>query len=211
MKMNKLNFKPALLLVLAVALISYACTEVEDNSESASLLTVSEVIGQPGDEGGDDGVPLLSDLCDNASDEPQDPASCSVFNDNAQIDFTNDYLQIGPGAVGGPTFMNDIIVTQYRVDYVRPNNRNTPGVDVPFGIDGTMQFRVNANGTGSTTIMVVRHVAKREPPLAQVPFEGEGVLTANAQMRFFGHDVAGRAVSTVGFLEIHFANYGEAD
>ena len=209
MKMNKLNFRPALLLVLAVALISYACTEIEDNSESSSLLTVSNVIGQPGDEGGEDGNPLFSDLCDNPSDEPQDPAFCTVFNDNAEVEFTNDYLQIGPGAVGGPTFMNDIIVSQYRVDYVRPNNRNTPGVDVPFGIDGTMSFRVPIGNIGATTLTVVRHIAKREPPLNQVPFEGEGVLTANAQMRFFGHDVAGRAVSTVGFLEIHFANFGE--
>jgi hypothetical protein len=211
MNMKKNNFRPALLLILAVALISYACTEVEDNSESASLLTVSDVIGNPGGEGEDDGVPLLSDTCDNPSDEPQDPAFCSVFNDNASITFENDFLQIGPGAgVGGPSFLNDILVTQYRVDYIRPNNRNTPGIDVPFGIDGTMNIRVPVNGSAETTILVVRHVAKREPPLSALALEGEGVLTANAQMRFFGRDIAGRTVTTTGFLEIHFANFGEA-
>jgi hypothetical protein len=211
MNMKKLNLRPALLLILAVALISYACTEVEDNSESASLLTVSEVEGNPGDQGGEDGVPLLSDTCDNPSDQSQDPAFCSVFNDNATITFDNDFLQIGPGAgLGGPSFLNDIVVTQYRLDYIRPNNRNAPGVDVPFGIDGTMNIRVPVNGSATTSILVVRHVAKREPPLSSLALEGEGVLTANAQIRFFGRDIAGRTVTTTAFLEIHFANFGEA-
>lgn len=210
MNMKKLSFRPAILLILAVALISYACTDVEDNSESASLLTVSSITGNPGGEGEDDGVPLLSDTCDNASDESQDPAFCTVFNDNATVQLDNDFIQIGPGAgVGPPSFINDILVTQYRIDYVRPNDRNTPGVDVPFGIDGTMNVRVPVNGSATTTILVVRHVAKREPPLSSLALGGEGILTANAQIRFFGRDIAGRAVTAAGFLEIHFANYGE--
>ncbi|MCI0414829.1 hypothetical protein L0222_18795 [bacterium] len=209
--MKNFSFRPAFLMVLAVALISYACTEVEDSSESASLLVVSEVTGVPGGEGEEDGVPLLSDTCDNANDEIQDPAFCAVFNDNAEVTFDNHYLQIGPGAGFNPSFMNDIIVTQFRVDFVRPNNRNTPGVDVPFGIDGTMNVRVNVDSTASGSILIVRHVAKREPPLAQLVFGGEDVLTANAQMRFFGHDIAGRNVTAVGLLEVHFANFAESE
>jgi hypothetical protein len=210
MSMTNSKFKPALFVILALVLVSYACTDVEDNSESASLLIVEEISGVPGGEGEEEGVPLLSDTCDNPNDQTQDPAFCTVFNDNADVTFSNEFLQIGPGAgLGGPTFMNDIIVTQYRVDYIRPNDRNTPGVDVPFGIDGTMNVRVPVNGTATASITVVRHVAKREPPLSSLALEGEGVLTANAQIRFFGHDIAGRAVSAVGFLEIHFANYGE--
>ena len=209
MSMSKKIFqsKPAVLLILAVALISYACTDVEDNSESASLLTVSEVIGDPGDEGGEVGVPLLSDLCDTAD---EDPEFCVVTNDNADVTFDNDFLQIGPGAGFDPSFMNDIVVTQYRVDYVRPNNRNTPGVDVPFGIDGTMNVRVPVNGSVTVGVLVVRHIAKREPPLSAVTAEGEGILTANAVLKFFGHDIAGRAVTATGFLEVHFADYGES-
>jgi hypothetical protein len=207
MKMKKLNLRPAFLMILAVALISYACTEVEDESESASLLVVSNVNGIPGGEGEEEGVPLLSDVCDSA--ETSDPALCTVFNDNAEITFDNEFLQIGPGAGFIPSFMNDIIVTQFRVDFVRANSRNTPGIDVPFGIDGTMNVRVPINGTVIAPILVVRHVAKREPPLSELSFGSEGVLTANAQMRFFGHDIAGRNVSAVGFLEVHFANFGE--
>jgi hypothetical protein len=210
MNMKKLNFRPAFLMILAVALISYACTEVEDNSESASLLVVSNVTGVPGGEGEEEGVPLLSDTCDSPNDQSQDPAFCTVFNDNAEVTFENEFLQLGPGAgIRPPSFMNDIIVTQYRVDFVRANSRNTPGIDVPFGVDGVMNVRVPVNGTATAPILIVRHVAKREPPLSALSFGSEGVLTANAQIRFFGHDIAGRNVTAVGFIEVHFGNFGE--
>lgn len=210
MNMKNLSFRPAFLMILAVALITYACTEVEDNSESASLLVVSNVSGVPGGEGEEPGVPLLSDICDSPNDQSQDPAFCTVFNDNAEVTFENEFLQLGPGTgIRPPSFMNDIIVTQFRVDFVRANSRNTPGIDVPFGVDGVMNVRVPVNGSITAPILIVRHVAKREPPLAELSFGSENVLTANAQLRFFGHDIAGRNVSAVGFLEVHFANFGE--
>jgi hypothetical protein len=212
MKMKNLNFKPVFLLLLGLALITYvSCTAVEDNTRSSELLTVSNVIGQPGSTGEDSGTPLLSDVCDNPNTDSQDPDTCSVFNDNADVTLDNDFLQIGKGSgVGPPSFINDILVTQYRIDYVRPNGRNTPGVDVPFGIDGTMDIRVAVNSNSTASVLVVRHQAKREPPLSEITTgEGEGVITANAQMQFFGHDLAGRTVNTTGFLEIHWANYAE--
>jgi len=205
-----MNFKPVYLVLLFVMLLSYACTKVEDNTRSSSLLVVDQVIGQPGGEGEDDGNPLLSDTCDNPNIEPQDPEFCTVFNDDALVTFSNNFLQVGTGIGLSPTFLNDIIVTQYRVDYFRPNNRNTPGVDVPFGIDGTMNTRVAVDGNTADTMLVVRHTAKREPPLSELDNgTGESVLTANAQMKFFGADISGHTVSTTGFLEIHFANFGE--
>ena len=211
MKSKYFEFKPAVLILLALTIITYACTQVEDNTRSASLLVVETVSGDPGGPGEEAGVPLFSDVCDNEDIEPQDPEFCTVFNDNAEVQFANEYLQIGPGSgVGNPSILNDIIVNQYRVDYFRPNGRNTPGVDVPFGIDGTMNLRIAINSSSGGSITVVRHEAKREPPLAELSSgTSEGVLTANAQLKFFGQDLAGRTVSATGFLEIHFANYGE--
>jgi hypothetical protein len=212
MNMKNRNLKPAFLLLLAIALLTYvACTSVENDSRSASLLTVSNVEGAPGSPGEAAGTPLLSDVCDNPDGSPQDPDTCAVFNDNATVTFDNDFLQVGTGSGLGTSYLNDILVTQYRVDYVRSNGRNTPGVDVPFGIDGTMDIRVPVNSTASASVLVVRHTAKQEPPLSEITTgEGEKVITANAQMRFFGHDIAGRDVSATGFLEIHWANYGES-
>jgi hypothetical protein len=212
MRNKKFSFKPAVLILLALILFTYACTQVEEDAgRTGSLLVVNSVTGFAGGENGEEGTPLLSDTCDNSSSEPQDPDLCSVANDNAELEFGNQFLQIGPGAgLGGPTFLNDIVVNRYRVDYIRPNGRNTPGVDVPFGIDGTMNMRVPSNGTAAVSIVVVRHQAKKEPPLSNLDIEqGEEVLTANAQMQFFGQDLAGRTASALGFLEIHFANYGE--
>jgi hypothetical protein len=216
MSMKKMNFKPALVVILAIGLFTYACsTKVEENNRSASLLTVESVTGEQANPTGGftESTPLLSDTCDNDNAQSQLPENCTVFNDNADILFSNDFLQIGGGDGSSPTtsFLNDIIVTQYRVDYFRPNGRNNPGVDVPFGIDGSMNIRIAVNSTGTGSIIIVRHEAKREAPLAELDEGGsEGVLTANAQMKFFGRDLAGRNVTATGFLEIHFANYGES-
>jgi hypothetical protein len=210
MNSKKIHFKPALLLVLAVMLFAYACTQVEDNSHSGSLLLIDTVTGIPGGPGEQDGAPLLSDTCDSPATDPQDPEFCTVFNDNAEITFSNQSLQVGPGSGQGTSFLNDVIVNRYRVDYFRANNRNTPGVDVPFGIDGTMNIRVPIDSSATGSILVVRHTAKREPPLAELDNgSSEGVITVNAQIRTFGADISGHNVSATGFLEIHFANYGE--
>jgi hypothetical protein len=207
--MNKktFSFKPALLILLAVVLVSYACTRVEDNTRAGSLLVVSNVIGI--DTEGTTGIPLFSDLCERL---PANQCSCTIVNDNAQADFTNEFLQIGNGAnVGSGSFLNDIIVQQYRVDYFRPNNRNTPGVDVPYGIDGTLTVRVPLGGTASGIVTIVRHEAKREAPLSDLIQLGpqEGTITANAQIKFFGQDISGRTVSAFGFLEVHFADFAD--
>jgi hypothetical protein len=210
MKNKNLILASKVFLAVSVMLLGFGCTEVEDESRAASLLIVEEIIGEPGGEGEERGTPLLSDTCDNDLDEPQDPDLCTVFNDNAEIQLSNEFLQVGPGAGFDPSFLNDIIIERYRVDYFRPNGRNTPGVDVPFSIDGALSLRVPVNQTATATILVVRHTAKREPPLAELDIgSSEAVLTANARITLFGRDVAGRTVQATGFLEIHFANYGE--
>lgn len=210
MKAKTFNYKPAFLILLLALVVTYACSRIENDSRSGSLLVVDSVTGQVGDVKGGftDSTPLLSDTCDNENALPQDPDTCTVVNDNATITFLNQFLLEPAGQQG--TFLNDIIVNRYRVDYFRPNGRNVPGVDVPFGIDGTMNVRVPSGGTADGSIVIVRHEAKREPPLSELDNgTSEGVLTANAQIRFFGQDTAGRTVTATGYLEIHFANYAE--
>jgi hypothetical protein len=207
MNMKNFSFKPALLILLAVALMSYACTRVEDNTRAGSLLVVSNVIGI--DTSGTTGVPLFSDICERA---PANNCGCGIVNDNASADFANEFLQIGPGAgVGNGSFLNDIIVQQYRVDYFRANNRNTPGVDVPYGIDGTMTLRVPVGGSATGVVTIVRHEAKTEAPLSDLVQLGpqEGTITANAHIQFYGQDISGRTVSAFGNLEVHFADFAD--
>jgi hypothetical protein len=208
MRTTNFRLKPALLILLAVALLGYACSRVEDNTRAGSLLVVESIAGFNGGDETEE-TPLLSDMCETAAPTCD---QCGIVNDNANVTFSNQFLQIGPGSgVGSGSFLNDIIVTRYRVDYFRPNNRNTPGVDVPFGIDGTMNVRVPLNGTAGASIVIVRHVQKTEPPLSDLvqlgPFEG--VITTQSEIKFFGQDVSGRTVSALGFLEIHFANFAD--
>jgi hypothetical protein len=206
MNMKNFRFNPAVLVLLALALLSYACSSVEDDSRAGSLLVVDSVVGEADEE---EQTPLLSDICESS---PPECDQCVRVNDNANVTFSNQFLQIGPGAgVGNGSFLNDIVVTRYRVDYFRPNNRNTPGVDVPFGIDGTMNIRIPLGGNATAPIIIVRHVQKREPPLSDLVQVGpfEDVMTTQTEIKFFGQDVAGRTVSALGFLEIHFANFGD--
>jgi hypothetical protein len=207
MSMKNFSFKPALLILLAVMLVSYACTRVEDNTRAGSLLVVSNVVGI--DAESNSGIPLFSDICERST---ANECGCGIVNDNAEATFTNQFLQIGPGAnVGNGSFLNDIIVQQYRVDYFRANNRNTPGVDVPYGIDGTMTVRVPLNSNAVGIVTIVRHEAKQEAPLSDLVQLGpqEGVITANAQIKFYGQDISGRTVSAFGFLEVHFADFAD--
>ena len=44
--------------------------------------------------------------------------------------------------------MNAITITQYHVEYVRSDGRNTPGVDVPYAFDSA----VGATVTGTATV-----------------------------------------------------------
>jgi hypothetical protein len=209
MSMKNFSFRPALLILLAVVLISYACTRVEDNTRAGSLLVVSNVTGINGED--ETGIPLFSDLCERSTSSVPS-CGCTLVNDNAEADFSNEFLQIGPGAnVGNGSFLNDIIVQQYRVDYFRPNNRNTPGVDVPYGIDGTLTVRVPLGGSATGIVTIVRHEAKVEAPLSDLIQLGpqEGVITANAQIKFFGQDISGRTVSAIGLLEVHFADFAD--
>src|SRR5262245_61876017 len=209
MSMKNFSFKPALLILLAVVLVSYACSRVEDNTRAGSLLVVSNVTGITGQQ--ERGIPMFSDLCERSpSTIPE--CACTVVNDNAEVQFSNQFLQIGSGAgLGNGSFLNDIIVQQYRVDYFRPNNRNTPGVDVPYGIDGTLTVRVPLGETATGVVTVVRHEAKTEAPLSDLVQLGpqEGTITANAQIKFYGQDISGHTVSAFGFLEVHFADFAD--
>lgn len=207
MSTGNFSHKAALLVLLMVLVFAYACTRVEDDTRTGSVLILETVEGVAGQEGGGGtaGVPLFSDVltCN------QSHTRCGIFNDNADFTIRNQPLQVGPGAGFDPSHMNDIVLTQFRVDYVRANGRNVPGLDVPYGIDGTLNLLVAANGTSDGSITVVRHEAKKEPPLLGLLTDGvEGTITANAAIRLWGHDIAGRTVSTTGYLEIHFADFG---
>jgi hypothetical protein len=114
-----------------------------------------------------------------------------------------------PGSANSPNSPspnNSITLTQYHVQYVRSDGRNTPGVDVPFAFDGGLTATVS--GTATIGFTLVRVQAKEEAPLKALAFGGGGeTITTVAQVTFYGHDQTGREVSVSGNIEVTFSDF----
>jgi hypothetical protein len=157
--------------------------------------------------GGADGVSeIFSDVCVLEEDPDTGASFCTIFNDNGEVEMSAT-LKNQDQLTG--TFLNDVIITSYHVTFTRADGRNTPGVDVPFPFDGATNFRVVVNGGTSTQpFVVVRHQAKLEPPLVNlIGSGGARFISVLAEIQFFGHDGAGRAISAKAFLNIHFGDF----
>jgi hypothetical protein len=104
--------------------------------------------------------------------------------------------------------LNNIVVTRYVVTYSRSDGLNAEGVDVPYTFEGSLTAQVAIGSTINATFIIVREVAKNEPPLVDLVFgTEEGVLQTTARVDFYGHDQAGRKIQATGYLTIFFANY----
>jgi hypothetical protein len=112
----------------------------------------------------------------------------------------------GSAAPTTPTALQDITITQYRVEYFRADGRNTPGVDVPFPFDGFVTSTVTPSG-GTIGFSLVRLQAKGETPLVLLR-NGSSIVTQFAKVTFYGTDQTGAEVTVSGNIQIDFANFG---
>ncbi|MCC7042744.1 MAG: hypothetical protein IT183_02710 [Acidobacteria bacterium] len=110
-----------------------------------------------------------------------------------------------------PTSANFVTFNRYRVNYIRSDGRNTPGVDVPHPFDGAITVTVTDEPT-TATLTLVRIQSKLENPL--LPLVGAGgalAITTLAEVTFYGTDQAGREVSATGRISVTFADWGDPD
>jgi hypothetical protein len=107
-----------------------------------------------------------------------------------------------------PSRFNDI-GHRYRVQYRRSDGRNTPGVDVPYDIDGAATATVPLDGTATFGFQLVRNAAKREAPLVGLADSNDTLITVIATVTFWGRDQAGNEVSVSGSIDITFGNFGD--
>jgi len=131
----------------------------------------------------------------------------TVFPDLARVSFA--LLLKDPGGPGSPTSPspnNAITVNRYRVQYIRADGRNTPGVDVPFPFDGA--FTVTVFDRASASFTLVRVQAKSEAPLAALTNNLTTISTI-AEVTFYGYDQTGREVITTGRVSVNFSNFGD--
>ena len=92
----------------------------------------------------------------------------------------------GAAAPSTPSALNHITLERYRVDYVRADGRNTPGVDVPYGFDGAIRVTIQDSPT-TFGFQLVRNQAKDEAPLVFLRSNG-AIVTTLAKITFFGRD-----------------------
>jgi hypothetical protein len=170
-----------------------SCSEAIRTGQSPSYLIINTLTAAPGGTT-NFGSTLQSDVVTDAG---------GIFADQGQVSLL--VAQKDPQGPA-PTIVNSITITQYHVDYVRTDGRNTPGVDVPFGFDGAVTATVLAQGSVAFTI--VRIQAKEEAPLkALANSGGANAISAIARVTFYGRDQNGREVTVSGNISITFSDW----
>lgn len=192
---------------------SVSCGNVVREGRSPVYLTIDSLQGLRG--GPNTATPsgfLLSDVQTLVTA----PAPCSptspcptIFNDAGQALLRAPLKNVGASSTPtAPTTNNEVTITRIRIDYVRADGRNTPGVDVPYGFDSAATGTIPAGGTLSLGFEIVRHASKQESPLKQL-ITSPTIITTIGRVTFYGKDRVGNDVSATGQIQIDFGNFGD--
>jgi len=195
--MNNMKKALRIAVILSAFLVLYSCNPVEDDSRSASMLLVDNILGTDAD--GKSGNFLQSDVVLSSGSIRADSATATLRA-----------ITVDPDPLLGTSPYNDIVITRYLVSYSRTDGKSVPGVDVPYPFEGSMSTVVKVGSTASISFVIVREAAKMEPPLVRlIDLGAEIVLTCTAKVEFYGHDTTNRTVKATGYLTIYFANYAD--
>src|SRR5262245_11209706 len=200
------NLKRLLALVVLGAPAT-SCGDVVRNGRAPSYLVIDSLAGIRGfSTAGTPSSTLISDVITDVTSPPPcttEKPCPTIFGDSGQA-----IMHIAlkdPGTAASPSAATEvhwITLTRYRVDYIRADGRNTPGVYVPYGFDGAVTVTVTP-GTTTFGFQLVRVVAKAESPLVQLK-NSKSVITAIARVTFYGRDQAGNEATATGSIQIDF-------
>lgn len=198
-------------LAALLAVAAAGCGDVVRQGRAPVQMVITSLQAASGAEPDNFGGTLNSDVLTNVTQTVggQEIEVPTVFNDVAQVTMT--LILKDPGQAGTtvvPSAINQVTVTRYRVVYRRTDGRNAPGIDVPFPFDSAVTFTVPAEGSVTAGFQLVRHSAKQEPPLRTLAFNPD-VISAMAEVTFFGQDQAGNEVSASGSIGVDFGNFGD--
>ena len=186
-----------MLLLLALFVVLVSCNPIENETLSSSMLSIMSLTGLDID--GNTANFLQSDVLTSSN---------TVIADPATVTFKAHLLN--PDSINGPSQYNNILLTHYVVTYFRSDGKNEEGVDIQYSFEGHMSSLVEIDNIQELSFVLVREVAKLEPPLINLnEGRGDGVLQLRAKVDFYGHDLANKAVKSTGFLSIYFANYAD--
>jgi len=202
--------------VAAVALAagSVSCGDVVRQDRAPVLIVVDLVEAASGADLGTMSGFLLSDVQTLIDQQVggQTVQVPTIFNDIGQATMRIIPKDAGNGSVSlSPSPWNSVTINRYRINYIRADGRNTPGVDVPYPVDGG----VTATLTSTPTIVpfeMVRHQQKLEQPLrALANFGGRLFISTIAEITFFGADQVGNTVQAKATINVSFSDYADPE
>ena len=197
---------PALCLV---ALGATGCGDYVREGRGPVNAIVANLQAAPGVSPGDVGGTLSSDVITYVK-KTIDGAEVripTIFNDLGSATILVD---LKDPTLTEPTTVNQVTFTRYRVEYVRADGRNHPGIDVPYSFDSAVTATSAPGSPATVGFELVRHTAKTEAPLVALANNLQ-FITAIARVTFYGRDHAGNDVTAVGQMGITFGNFGDPD
>jgi hypothetical protein len=136
----------------------------------------------------------------------------TIFNDVGQATMRIIPKDAGNGAVSlAPSPWNNVTINRYRISFLRADGRNTPGVDVPFPVDGAVTATLGSTPT-VVPFEMVRHQQKLEQPLRSLAnFGGRLFISTIAEITFYGADQVGNSVQVKGTISVSFSDYADPE
>lgn len=179
--------------VLILSLALFSCNPVERDTNSGSFLIIENIIGK--DNQGNDSSVVFSDVITNGV----------VYSDFVTLSVRAATLD--PNPVMGVSQYSDVMITNYIVTYIRSDGATGEGTDVPYHFEGTLSTLVPVGSTVSIPLLIVRDVAKTQPPLNALVGNPTGMLECTARIELIGHDLRNRRVTQIGQISVRFADY----
>ena len=208
------RYRPVISRLAAGALLagSVSCGDVIRQDRAPVTIVVDALEAASGATPGTMGGFLLSDV-QTLVDQQVNGVTVrvpTIFNDVGQVTLRLIPKDAGNGSAGlGPSPHNAVTITRYRIAFIRSDGRNTPGVDVPFAIDGFVTATI---GAGATVVPfeMVRHQQKLEQPLRSLAsFGGRLFITTRAEVTFYGADQVGNSIQVTAGINVSFSDYAD--
>ena len=199
------------LVLTALAVVAAGCGDMATEGRSPVQLALLSLQAASGSTPEEFGSTLHSDVITNVDQTigGQTVSVPTIFGDNGAAEFALVLKDPGsdPTSPVGPSALNSVTITRYRVTYRRTDGRNTPGVDVPFPFDSGVTVTVTSDG-GAADFEIVRSSAKLEAPLSPLSSNPE-IISTIAEVTFYGRDQEGNDVSVSGLIGINFADFAD--
>jgi hypothetical protein len=196
------RYRPVIAGAAAIVVLagSVSCGDVVRQGKAPVIVVVDSLQAASGATPGNLSGFLLSDVV----------TSSGTVNDVAEATMHVIPKDVGNGQNAlAPTPWNAVTINRYRITYIRADGRNTPGVDVPFAVDGALTATLTSTPT-AVPFEIVSHQRKLEQPLRSLANLGGRVIIATiAEIIFYGTDQVGNDVQAKASISVSFSDYAD--